>query len=65
MPIYEYRCLDCGKQFQRLQPMGSGTDGVSCPECESSRIERQISCFASTTAGTAPSAAPPCGGGGG
>src|SRR3954469_638087 len=33
MPIYEYRCQDCGNRFERLQRLGQGGEGLSCPEC--------------------------------
>ncbi len=52
MPIYEYRCLDCGHAFQLLQRVGATADGVACPECESGHVERLLSCFASTSTGT-------------
>jgi putative FmdB family regulatory protein len=30
MPIYEYECLECGKQFERLQRFGD-SGPVRCP----------------------------------
>lgn len=50
MPIYEYRCTDCNHPFQKLQAMGSGSEGVRCPKCDGTRVERQLSTFASTPA---------------
>lgn len=32
MPIYEYKCDACGKQFDRLQNL-SDTSEVRCPDC--------------------------------
>ncbi|MEJ2581882.1 MAG: zinc ribbon domain-containing protein [Acidobacteriota bacterium] len=49
MPIYEYRCTECGSQFSRLQKIGAGSGGVKCPKCESENVERQLSSFASTS----------------
>ena len=49
MPIYEYRCSDCEKTFSRLQKIGAGTGGVKCPKCESEKVERLLSSFASTS----------------
>ena len=49
MPIYEYRCEDCGNGFSRLQKIGTGSEGVKCPTCESDKVERQLSAFASTS----------------
>jgi putative FmdB family regulatory protein len=50
MPIYEYRCQDCGNRFEILQRLGQGAEGVSCPECGEERVEKQYSTFASGTA---------------
>jgi putative FmdB family regulatory protein len=49
MPIYEYRCKECGNAFSRLQRVGAGSDGVKCPKCEGDSIERLPSTFASTS----------------
>jgi putative FmdB family regulatory protein len=49
MPIYEYRCNDCGNSFSRLQKIGASADGVKCPKCEGEQVERQVSSFASTS----------------
>lgn len=43
MPIYEYRCRECEVRFERFV---SGEGRVSCPECESARVERLLSVFA-------------------
>ncbi len=47
MPLYEYRCQDCAHVFTRLQRVGAGSDGLSCPSCGSGRVERRLSTFAS------------------
>ena len=49
MPIYEYRCNDCGNNFSRLQRVGAGSDGIQCPKCKSENLERLLSSFASTS----------------
>lgn len=64
MPIYEYRCAQCGKQFTRLQRVGAGSDGVRCPKCESEKVERLLSSFASgPSTGGGSDAGPSCGSG--
>jgi putative FmdB family regulatory protein len=64
MPIYEYRCKACEKTFSRIQKMDAGSEGVTCPSCESQQVERQVSSFASTSSGNAPSpSAHTCGSG--
>jgi len=47
MPIYEYRCTACGAEFSRIQRVGAGSEGVTCPQCESAKVERLLSSFAS------------------
>jgi putative FmdB family regulatory protein len=41
MPTYEYRCRDCGREFEIFQRM-SDQPGAPCPDCEC-RAERLIS----------------------
>ncbi|MHB0999867.1 MAG: FmdB family zinc ribbon protein [Armatimonadota bacterium] len=45
MPIYEFECRGCGTRFEVLCSINSGSDGVTCPECESGDIKRLISTF--------------------
>ncbi|MCP4189849.1 MAG: zinc ribbon domain-containing protein [Planctomycetaceae bacterium] len=44
MPIYEYACNDCPETFELLV---RGDEQPSCPKCESSRLEKQLSVPAS------------------
>jgi putative FmdB family regulatory protein len=37
MPIYEYRCRNCDTTFEALV---RGDDGVACPHCSSSSLEK-------------------------
>jgi putative FmdB family regulatory protein len=46
MPIYEYRCADCAKTFEKLRSMRESDQDVHCPECESDKVERLLSGFA-------------------
>jgi putative FmdB family regulatory protein len=41
MPIYEYRCADCGKTCEVL--VLSGNSVARCPACGSSKLERLFS----------------------
>lgn len=63
MPIFEYRCRDCGATFERLHL--SAGERVTCQSCQSPELERLLSVFAvagSGSAVTAPEAGPcPCG----
>lgn len=42
MPIYEYRCPDCGHEFEQLQRM-SDDPIKDCPECSGSGVKKLIS----------------------
>ncbi len=41
MPIYEYRCTQCHKEFECLV-LGSN-EAISCPDCEDERVKRLMS----------------------
>jgi putative FmdB family regulatory protein len=43
MPIFEYLCAGCGKQFEVLI---RGSEKPHCPKCNSTRLEQQLSAFA-------------------
>jgi putative FmdB family regulatory protein len=42
MPIYEFSCLDCGNQFEKLQSF-SDTTIPRCPQCQSERVQKRLS----------------------
>jgi putative FmdB family regulatory protein len=60
MPIYEYKCGDCGNHYEQIRRMSEADTGLECPKCRSERIRRQLSSFA-TTSGSSSGAALPCG----
>jgi putative FmdB family regulatory protein len=45
MPIYEYRCSDCGVKFEKRMSMSASNSGVGCPDCGGS-TKRLVSNFA-------------------
>ena len=51
MATYEYRCQNCRKKFERVEPMAEhGTKSVRCPKCRSTRVVQQIgNVFAKTS----------------
>jgi putative FmdB family regulatory protein len=46
MPIYEYKCDDCGRHYEQLRRMSDADAGLECPDCRSARVNRQLSSFA-------------------
>ena len=46
MPIYEYRCLDCGRYQSVLVRTYADPDGLTCPRCHGSRLSKLVSRFA-------------------
>lgn len=69
MPLYEYHCEDCGKEFELLV---RGNQTPSCPHCEGDHLAKRLSVPAApiTSAGALPTAdwggcgKPGCGPGG-
>ncbi|MGQ0812627.1 MAG: FmdB family zinc ribbon protein [Nitrospiraceae bacterium] len=46
MPIYEYRCRDCGKRSSVITLSLSGTQAAACQHCRSTNLDRLMSRFA-------------------
>jgi len=44
MPLFEYKCRECGTKFEKIVP--SSSTKVVCKKCESSRVEKLLSVFA-------------------
>jgi putative FmdB family regulatory protein len=49
MPLYEFECLECGKEFETLVPRAKEKPAVKCPACNSPKLEERISTFASAS----------------
>ena len=59
MPIYEYRCKACGKEFETLVRNAQDEEELACPKCGARDVGRQLSVFTgSAGAGGTASAAP-------
>ncbi len=43
MPIFEFKCEDCGKAFEFLELPGSVKKEPLCPECSSKKLVKLIS----------------------
>jgi putative FmdB family regulatory protein len=49
MPIFEYRCDDCGNKFEKLVRRSAEADGAECPSCGRDHVTTQVSSFAART----------------
>jgi putative FmdB family regulatory protein len=63
MPLFEFSCRQCERQFETLV---RGSETPACPSCHSTALERRQSVFAARTgsagsAGDVTPAAGPCG----
>ena len=59
MPLFEYACKECDKEFELLV---RGSETPECPSCHSTELQRRLSVFAAhTNGGSSPSAMPSMG----
>jgi len=62
MPIYEYRCNQCEREFERY--VQTAQVAVACPTCQSARVTRRLSVVGMLHPGGTAAAAGMSGGGG-
>jgi len=62
MPVYEFKCAECGQIFSELRKMGDVKSG-KCPFCGSDKNEKIMSSFSSRSSGSSSGACAPSGGG--
>lgn len=55
MPIFEFVCQECEAPFEELVRSATAVDEVACPFCESDKVAKQISTFASKVSGSSSS----------
>ena len=46
MPIYEYKCEDCGTKFEKLLRRSDEAAGLDCPSCGKKHLTQEFSTFA-------------------
>jgi putative FmdB family regulatory protein len=57
MPIYEYRCQDCGTKFEKLVRASTVVAELECPSCGQRHLNQELSTFAAHANGS-PKGAP-------
>ncbi|HZT30496.1 MAG TPA: zinc ribbon domain-containing protein [Bryobacteraceae bacterium] len=63
MPIYEYRCEDCGSKFEKLvrRTADAGAGELECPSCGQRHLRQELSVFAAPSSANGKAAeAPVC-----
>lgn len=63
MPIYDYRCDDCGTTYDIFHKVREVPEDILCPSCRSVRHTRLISAPAVNMKGRQAKEAPACGDG--
>ena len=43
MPIFEFRCLECGNVFEKIFMSSNEKVDLECPECKAAVCERVVS----------------------
>jgi putative FmdB family regulatory protein len=61
MPIFEYICQDCGKEFEVIV---RNRDATQCPKCHGTKLEQKLSVFAVASGGSSFESRMPSSGGG-
>lgn len=46
MPIYEFKCSECGHVFEELVPLNTTGEAQKCPKCGHVGARRLVSAFA-------------------
>lgn len=54
MPIYEYRCQECGEKFEKLVRSSTDQTDLTCPHCGSKQTEKLMSVFGTSGFSTTP-----------
>jgi len=53
MPLYEYRCQNCGHEFEKMVRFSEAAKNPVCPKCSGEQTTKKISVFASYGASNA------------
>ncbi|MDD5101461.1 MAG: zinc ribbon domain-containing protein [Endomicrobiaceae bacterium] len=48
MPLFEFICEKCGKQFEKIV-FSINNETIECPTCKSTDVKKQFSTFASSS----------------
>ena len=57
MPVYDYKCRQCGKVFEKFLRSLAAADSVQCEKCGSAKVKKMVSCCAISSGGKSESVA--------
>ncbi|MGB2698380.1 MAG: zinc ribbon domain-containing protein [Candidatus Zixiibacteriota bacterium] len=60
MPIYEYKCIECGKTTEFFQKNLKQKNPITCPFCGSTKMEKLLSSPGAIRMGSATSKGSTC-----
>ena len=60
MPLYEYRCADCGNEFEMRMRFSEVDRRPECPSCESPKTHKKLSTVAAFGSATSESGGSGC-----
>ena len=61
MPIYEYRCEECGAEFEKLTRLADAHKTSACVACKKISAKRILSVTGKSGSGDGDVSAPSCG----
>jgi putative FmdB family regulatory protein len=53
MPLYEYQCKKCGKQFEKVVSISEAGKKQICPYCGGKNTEKMLSVFSAKSSSSA------------
>jgi len=45
MPLYEYRCQECGEELEKLVRSLASVPEIECPHCGGKKVKKAFSLF--------------------
>ncbi|MGK9476878.1 FmdB family zinc ribbon protein [Melioribacter sp. OK-6-Me] len=48
MPVYEYKCNDCGKKYEIYHKSINKLSDIECPSCKSRNYKKLLSSFSTS-----------------
>ncbi|HUJ95947.1 MAG TPA: zinc ribbon domain-containing protein [Terriglobales bacterium] len=49
MPVYDYICNDCHKEFEVVLTLSEHDKPITCPKCGSKNVEQEAAAFFAVT----------------